>query len=136
MKSKLKQIIQKLTPWAVEDDFYSSINSATENGKFELLFQNEVIGTLEFNRPKWIFKYSESFKNDQFILPLLDFPDVNKVYEFEDLMPFFATRIPNFNQPYQEKKLNKFDGEKSNLVSLLKIFGEKSINNPYELKYI
>ena len=51
-------------------------------------------------------------------------------------MPFFATRIPNLNQPYHKSKLEKSAGDKTNLVSLLKIFGEKSINNPYELKHI
>lgn len=136
MKEKLKNILKKLTPWSGDDEFISKLNSENENGKFELLFEGKLVGTLEFKLDKWIFEYSEEFKKNQFVLPLIDFPDRNKKYEFDDLMPFFATRIPNLNQPYHEIKLKKLAGDKTNLVSLLKIFGEKSINNPFELKYL
>jgi HipA-like protein len=136
MKDKLKSILKKLTPWSGDDEFLSKLNSENENGKFELLFENELVGTLEFNEDKWIFEYSEEYKKDQFVLPLINFPDIEKKYEFDDLMPFFATRIPNLNQPYHKSKLEKLAGDKTNLVSLLKIFGEKSINNPFELKYL
>lgn len=136
MKEKLKNILKKLTPWSGDDEFISKLNSENENGKFELLFEGKLAGTLEFKLDKWIFEYSEEFKKNQFVLPLIDFPDRNKKYEFDDLMPFFATRIPNLNQPYHEIKLEKLAGDKTNLVSLLKIFGEKSINNPFELKYL
>ena len=134
MKEKIKNIFKKLTPWSIDNEFIP-IGDNTENGKFELLFENKVIGTLEYKNDKWIFKYSDEYKKKKFMLPLLNFPDTNKVYEFEDLVPFFATRIPNLNQPYHQKKIDKYNGDKNNLVSLLKIFGEKSINNPFELKY-
>lgn len=133
MKEKIKNIFKKLAPWSVDNEFIP-VGENTENGKFELLLKNKVIGTLEYKNKKWIFKYSDEFKKYK-LLPLLNFPDINKVYEFEDLVPFFATRIPNLNQPYHQKKIDKSNGDKNNLVSLLKIFGEKSINNPFELKY-
>lgn len=136
MKERIKKIFQQLTPWSKDEEFLSKINSKNENGKFELTFDDKLVGILEFNENQWVFEYSKLYKNDQFVLPLIDFPDINKKYEFEDLMPFFATRIPNLNQPYHELKLEKSEGDKTNLVSLLKIFGEKSINNPFELKYI
>lgn len=136
MKEKIKNIYKKLTPWSVDEELMSKINSATEEGMFELLFENNLIGTLKFSDKKWTFQYSDQFKKERFVLPLIDFPDVNKVYEFEELMPFFAARIPNLNQPFHDWKLDKHDGDKGSLVSLLKIFGEKSINNPFELKYI
>lgn len=136
MKEKIKYIFQKLTPWSDDDDFISKLSSENENGQFQLLFEDKLIGTLDFEKDKWTFKYSEEYKKELFILPMIDFPDVNKVYEFDTLMPFFAARIPNLNQPYHEHKLEKLEGDKTSLVSLLKIFGEKSINNPYELKYI
>ena len=135
MKGKIKNIFQKLTPWFGDEEFLTKLNSESENGKFQLLYQDKLIGTLEYLDGTWIFKYSEEFKKEQFVLPLIDFPDVNKVYEFEELMPFFAARIPNLNQPYHEQKLEKLEGNKTSLVSLLKIFGKKSINNPFELKY-
>ncbi|MEL7245429.1 MAG: HipA N-terminal domain-containing protein [Cyanobacteria bacterium J06573_2] len=136
MKQKIKNILQKLTPWSGDEEFLSKIDPENENGKFELLFDEKLIGTLEFKDKKWVFEYSIFFKEKQFVLPLIDFPDINKKYEFDDLMPFFASRIPNLNQPYHELKLEKQEGDKTNLVSLLKIFGEKSINNPFELKYL
>jgi len=135
MKDKIKNLFQKLTPWFGDEEFIANLNSDTENGKFQLLYEDKLIGTLEYFDDKWIFKYSDEFKKDQFVLPLIDFPDVNKVYEFDELMPFFATRVPNLNQPYHEQKLEKLEGDKTSLVSLLKIFGEKSINNPFELRY-
>lgn len=136
MKEKLKKILQKLTPWSGNDEFLSKLNSENENAKFELLFEDKLVGILQFNKDKWIFEYSEEYKEKQFVLPLINFPDIKKKYEFEELMPFFATRIPNLNQPYHEKKLEKLEGDKTSLVSLLKIFGEKSINNPFELKFL
>ena len=136
MKEKLKNILQKLTPWSGDDEFLSKLNSENENAKFELLFEDKLVGILEFNEEKWIFEYSEEYKEERFVLPLINFPDINKKYEFEELMPFFAARIPNLNQPYHEKKLEKLEGDKTSLVSLLKIFGEKSINNPFELKFL
>ena len=136
MKEKLKNILQKLTPWSGDDNFLSKIDSENENAKFALLFEDKLVGILEFNKDKWFFEYSKEFKVNQFVMPLINFPDINKKYEFEELMPFFATRIPNLNQPYHESKLEKLEGDKTSLVSLLKIFGEKSINNPFELKVI
>ncbi|WP_299112891.1 HipA N-terminal domain-containing protein [uncultured Winogradskyella sp.] len=136
MKEKLKNILQKLTPWSGDDEFLSKLNSKNENAKFELSFEDKLVGILEFSEDKWFFEYSKEYKEKQFVLPLINFPDIDKKYEFEELMPFFATRIPNLNQPYHEKKLEKLEGDKTSLVSLLKIFGEKSINNPFELKFI
>ncbi len=134
MKNKIKNIFNKLTPWSINDEFIS-LGGSTENGKFNLLFEDKLIGILEYKNKKWIYKYSNEYKKKQFILPLLNFPDINKVYEFDELAPFFATRIPNLNQPYHQKKIKKHNGDKNNLVFLLKIFGEKSINNPFKLKY-
>ncbi|MBN4085245.1 HipA N-terminal domain-containing protein [Flavobacteriaceae bacterium AH-315-B10] len=134
MKEKIKNIFKKLTPWSGDEDFLSKLNPNNEDGKFELSYEDKLIGTLEFAEDTWIFKYSEEYKKELFVLPMIDFPDVNKKYVFDELMPFFATRIPNLNQPYHEHKLEKLEGDKKSLVSLLKIFGEKSINNPFELK--
>lgn len=136
MKEKFKNMLKKLTPWSGDDEFLSKIDSKNENGKFELLFDEMLIGILEYKDNKWYFEYSDEYKENQFVLPLIDFPDIEKKYEFEDLMPFFATRIPNLNQPYHEMKIENLEGNKTSLVSLLKIFGEKSINNPFKLKYL
>ena len=67
------------------------------------------------------------------MLPLIDFPVINKIYELDELPPFFAARIPNLNQPFHIKKLLKRNGDKNDIVSLLEVFGQKSVNNPFEL---
>ena len=69
MKEKLKNILQKLTPWSGDDDFLSKLNSENENAKFGLLFDDQLVGILEFNEDKWIFEYSEEYKKKQFVLP-------------------------------------------------------------------
>ncbi len=88
------------------------------------------------NHFELIERYRSYYIKDKFIsdiLPLIDFPVVKKIYEFDELPPFFATRIPNINQPFHLKKLAKYKGDKNDIVSLLEIFGQKSINNPFEL---
>jgi HipA-like protein len=136
MKKSIKKIFSKLTPWGVDEEFFSNKIENSKAGKFILSFQGKIIGILEYENDKWIFKYSEEFKQNQFVSPIIDFPDINKTYEFDELMPFFATRIPNLNQPFHKKKLKKYKGNKNDLVSLLQIFGERSINNPFNLKLV
>ena len=132
----IKDVFKRLTPWAVDPDIDSNFKDENENAEFELKFENSIIGFLKYNDPKWTFEYSEEFKSEKPLLPLIDFPNVYKVYEFEQLMPFFAARIPNMNQPYHERKIKKHNGNKASEVSMLKIFGRKSINNPFELSFI
>lgn len=136
MKEVIKDVFKKLTPWAVDSDINSNFQNKKEQGEFELKFENNIIGFLKFDNSKWTFEYSDDFKTRKPLLPLIDFPNVNKVYEFEHLMPFFAARIPNLNQPFHEKKIKKFNGNKESEVSMLRIFGRKSINNPFELSFI
>lgn len=136
MKDAIKKIFSKLTPWGVDENFLSNKVENSKDGKFILSFQSKTIGTLEYENDKWIFKYSEEFKKNQFVSPIIDFPDIHKTYEFDDLTPFFASRIPNLNQPFHKKKLKKYQADKNDLVSLLKVFGQRSINNPFNLTSI
>ncbi len=133
MKSKIKKILTKLTPWSIGEDFSSDNLKSKKEARFILKYKEKEIGVLEHKKEKWLFKYSEQYKKEQFIKPLIDFPIIEKNYEFEELPPFFAARIPNLNQPFHFKKLLKYNGDKNDLVSLLEIFGQKSINNPFEL---
>lgn len=133
MKNKIKKIFTYITPWAVDNDLQAPKYNKTKEGNFVLKYKNKTIGTLEYKNNKWIFKYSDQFKNEQFIEPIIDFPNIDKVYESEELPPFFASRIPNLKQDFHLKKLEKYKGDKNDLVSLLKIFGKKSINNPFKL---
>lgn len=110
------------------------INPAEANERFLLLFKGKIIGELLHAKDFWTFQYSESFKQNPFIEPLLDFPDIHKEYKSKDLWPFFVSRIPTINQPYQLKKIRKSNIEKDDMVGLLKLFGQNTIANPFELK--
>ena len=133
MKNKIKKILTKLTPWSIDKKFSNGNLISKKDAKFFLLYKGKEIGILEHKNNKWYFMYSNDYKKNQFVLPLIDFPVINKTYEFDELPPFFAARIPNLNQPFHLKKLLKYNGDKNDIVSLLEIFGRKSINNPYEL---
>jgi len=133
MKKIIKNIFTKLTPWSVDEDFLQENFNSKKDAKFFLSYKGKNIGILEHKNNKWIFQYSEELKNNQFISPLMDFPIIDKIYQFDELPPFFAARIPNLNQPFHQKKLSKHGGDKNDIVSLLEIFGQKSINNPFDL---
>jgi len=133
MKNKIKKIFTKLTPWSIGEDFSSENFKSKKEALFILTYKGKKIGILEHKNNKWYFNYDDQYKKERFIAPLIDFPIIEKKYEFEELPPFFAARIPNINQPFHFKKLLKYKGDKDDLVSLLEIFGQKSINNPYEL---
>jgi len=119
--------------WKVEGmDFSDNISS--KPAKFMLSYNAKVIGVLTWDNSEWIFAYSDEFKQDPFIKPILDFPDINKIYKNKELWPFFATRIPSLNQPFHLKKLKKANIENNNTANLLKLFGKKTITNPFHLK--
>lgn len=100
---------------------------------FLLNYKNLLIGELSLKHGEWEFVYSDAFKKQDNIKPIVAFPVVNKLYKSSDLWPFFFTRIPSLNQPdIQETiKLNNLD--ERNEVELLKYFGKKTISNPFEL---
>jgi len=93
-----------------------------------------IIGTLEFSDNFWIFKYSETFKQQQKYRRLTGFSELDKVYKREVLWPFFKIRIPGLKQPLVQKILEEEDINKSDEVSLLKRFGRRNISNPYLLE--
>lgn len=103
------------------------------HAKFILKYEDIKIGYLELNDGIWKFSYSEAFKEQDDLRPIVQFPDKHKVYENEELWPFFTIRIPGLNQPSIEKILESENIDRSNEVELLKRFGQKTISNPYEL---
>lgn len=103
---------------------------------FHLKYKNLLVGILTYDKNKWIFEYSDDFKNQNVIKPIINFPDVNKVYESYELMPFFAARIPKINQYYQLKKIKEANIDMNDTVGLLKIFGVNVIDNCFKLVHI
>jgi len=104
--------------------------------QFKLIFNTLEIGTLILSKGKWTFVYSEAFKAQEEIKPLLDFPNLDKKYTSEDLYPFFVQRIPGLSQPKVKEILEKEHIDIHNEALLLKRFGRYTISNPFELKAV
>ncbi len=100
---------------------------------FLLNYKNLLIGELSLKHGEWEFVYSEAFKDQDNIKPLIAFPIVNKLYKSSDLWPFFFTRIPSLHQPEIQEAIKSHNLNEHNEVELLKYFGKKTITNPFEL---
>lgn len=101
---------------------------------FFLSYGKVNVGTLTYNKGIWLFKYSEEYKNNNKLNAIIDFPDKQKGYESKELWPFFASRIPSINQPFHFKKINKAKISITDTVGLLKLFGNETITNPFQLQ--
>ncbi len=123
-----------LTPWQQEGK--NQTFHARGNALFELRYKNKLIGTLRHIDNNWIFQYSEEYKQNPFVTPLVNFPDINKTYISEEIPPFFAARIPTVNKPAQKAKLKKHNADPTDLIAMLEIFGRYNVNNPFELKLV
>lgn len=105
-----------------------------ESVQFLLTYNDLLVGTLIAEKGKWKFKYSDEFKKNQELRPIVEFADVDKVYENQELWQFFASRIPSFEQSEIEAIIKRENIDDNDAVSLLKRFGRRTINNPFELK--
>ena len=103
-------------------------SSDKKQADFILILNKLEVGTLSYANNIWFFSYSEEFKRQRDILPLANFPTVDKEYISNELWPFFVSRIPSRAQLQTPK-----DAEKQDLISLLKNYGRKTIANPYQL---
>lgn len=103
-----------------------------ERTQFLLTYNDLLVGILTAEKGKWEFKYSDEFKQNQELRPIVEFADVNKVYENDSLWQFFASRIPSFEQSEIEAIIKR--DNLNDDVKLLKRFGRRTINNPFELK--
>ena len=73
-----------------------------------------------------LLPYSDDFKKQSDMAPLVNFPYIDQVYESDQLWPFFASRLPGNAQ---------IDSSSENLgiVELLRKYGQHVITNPYTL---
>ncbi len=102
--------------------------------EFLLKYDELLIGTLSVQNGKWRFEYSDDFRRADTLRPLVEFPDVNKVYEKDDLWQFFAMRIPSTQQEEIEEILEREQIDEDDAVRLLQRFGKRTIANPFELE--
>jgi HipA-like protein len=112
-----------------------SVNAPQEErAQFLLMYNDLLVGILTAEKGKWQFLYSDEFKKNEELRPIVEFADVNKIYENQELWQFFASRIPSFEQAEVEAIIRRENIDDNDAVSLLKRFGRRTINNPFELK--
>ncbi|MEX0661363.1 MAG: HipA N-terminal domain-containing protein [Balneolaceae bacterium] len=129
--TKLFKKIKSFLPQGLEN----STVKEHEYAHFTVSFKELEVGSLELKNGMWHFAYSNEFKEQDQIPPLPDFPNVQKVYTKDELWPFFIIRIPSLKQPKVQKIISKEEIDSSSQAELLKRFGEKSISNPFQLKF-
>ena len=115
--------------------FHKAVEAPPEvRAEFKLYFEDLLVGTLSVANSLWKFEYSTEFKKQDELRPLVDFPDVDKVYESKGLWQFFVMRIPSPEQAEVEEILKREHIREDDAVSLLKRFGERTIANPFKLR--
>ncbi|MDX2282571.1 MAG: HipA N-terminal domain-containing protein [Bacteroidia bacterium] len=105
-----------------------------ESARFVLAYDDLEIGTLMLNEGEWVFAYSEAFKNQTKVNPLVNFPSKEKIYRSTELWPFFLHRIPGLGQPRVQNIIRKEQIDPGNAAALLRRFGERTITNPFRLR--
>jgi HipA-like protein len=102
--------------------------------RFVLKYGELPIGTLSVEDGVWKFEYSEQYKQSKAFRPLVEFPDVDRVYQSKELWQFFASRIPSPEQPEVDEILKRERISEDDSVALLKRFGTRTISNPFQLE--
>ena len=102
--------------------------------RFFLKYGDLLVGTLSVEDGVWKFEYSDQFKQSKSLRPIVEFPDVDKIYESKALWQFFASRIPSPEQPEVGEILRREHISEDDSVSLLKRFGTRTISNPFQLE--
>lgn len=82
----------------------------------------------------WMAQYTDEFKAQDRVSPLVAFPDLEKTYESEELWPFFAVRIPSLARPEVVRTVEQENLDYHDSAAMLRRFGERSIADPFELK--
>jgi HipA-like protein len=124
----LKTFVNKFWFPEENDQFHITEN---KDVNFQLYYNNEIIGNLSFMDGCWKFEYSDEFKLQNKILPLVNFPQKEKTYQSNTLWPFFASRIPGSAQLMASEK-----NQDTDLTHLLKKYGKRSITNPFVLQAV
>ena len=129
----IKKLMDKAKEWL---GFARSVKAPPEaHAKFLLSYDGLLVGTLTVQDGLWKFEYSDNFRLEDELRPIVEFPDVNKIYVNEDLWQFFASRIPSTEQPEVEEILKREHVQEDDAVGLLKLFGKRTIANPFELTF-
>ena len=122
---------QKVKQWLGRDGEMHTPHQV--RASFRLVYDGLTIGTLSVEAGRWTFAYSDEFKRSGELRPIVEFPDVDKVYQSAELWPFFALRIPSLKQTAIEATIKREHIDRNNEVELLRRFGQRTATNPFEL---
>jgi len=104
-----------------------------EKFAFKVMLRELEVGTLRAEDGDWFFNYSDAFRSQDRIKPIVDFPQKDREYRNRILWPFFALRIPSTEQPVVREFLESHPADSVDEVILLRKFGERTIANPFRL---
>ena len=121
----------RINKWLAKDEH----TPLTSDGDvtFVLSLREIPVAVLKHSDNKWTFRYTEEFKKAEDYRPLVDFPDINKVYESVELWPFFAMRIPSLKQAAIKQIIERDEIDEKDAAEMLQRFGRRSVANPYVL---
>lgn len=91
------------------------------------------VGRLSLREGMWHFEYTDGFRRQTKIRPIVNFPILDKHYESDTLWPFFVIRIPGLKQPAVQREIEEKELDEHNEAQLLRHFGKTSIANPFIL---
>jgi HipA-like protein len=100
---------------------------------FRLRLGELPVGTLSVKNGKWTFRYADEFRSRPNVRPLPVFPDLQKIYESDELFPFFRTRVPSLKRKAIRAIMAEDGLDETDQIELLRRFGRKTISNPFEL---
>jgi HipA-like protein len=127
MLSGLKKVWKKYMGWEGRAPLL------TDAIELHLRFGQVCVGKLTLRGGMWEFSYSDAYQNRHDLRPLAQFPDKNRVYQSDELWPFFGLRIPSLKQPAVVRIIQEEKIDASDRVALLRRFGRRTVANPFEL---
>jgi HipA-like protein len=104
-----------------------------ETFSFQILLDDLEVGTLRAEKGEWVFAYSDAFRHQDKISPIVDFPVLDREYRGKSLWPFFALRIPSPKQAVVREFIECQPDHVVDQGMLLRQFGSRSIANPFRL---
>ena len=126
----IRAIINKIWKQEGQESFLTPANSYA---KFQLTYKDVLIGHLMLSNGVWTFEYDKLFDKQSKVQKLIDFPNTSKKYKSNELWPFFSSRIPGLGQPKVQEIIKNKQIDSQNEVELLKVFGNRTLTNPFQL---
>jgi HipA-like protein len=126
----IQAIVNKIWKPKGQESFFTPQNISAH---FELTYKEIIIGHLKLSDGEWTFEYDNSFAGQNKVQKLIEFPDINIKYKSKELWPFFLSRIPGLGQPKVQEIIKNKQIDRNNEVELLKVFGTRTLTNPFLL---